>query len=229
MTEISFFKHHKTLSRVLAGVLCIVVLYTFATVLMQLRLKNLREQIVLEISKQQTLLVSVAETTARNGADVVTESIIRDCSVPERTEFDDLLGRLDKGLSGTELTKLENLFGRCGSFYAQRKALMLSRLGREVEVYITLVEQLKTLTSSSAFETYKVDGWKQLVEQEKVQSELFSSLVVQQDAIISTLISNKRSDSEEMKAILQEVRETQESLLTANREAASTRATLIPL
>jgi cell division FtsZ-interacting protein ZapD len=139
------------------------------------------------------------------------------------------LGRLDKGLSGTELAKLENLFGRCGSFYAQRKALMLSRLGREVEVYITLVEQLKTLTSSSAFETYKVDGWKQLVEQEKVQSELFSSLVVQQDAIISTLISKKRSDSEEMKAILQEVRETQESLLTANREAASTRATLIPL
>jgi len=229
MTEISFFKNHKTLSRVLTVFLCLVVLYTLATVLMQLRLKNLREQIVLQISKQQTLLVGVAETTARNGADVVTESIIKDCTVSERTEFDDLLSRLDKGLSRTELTKLDVLFDRCGSFYAQRKALMVSRLGREVEVYITQVEQLKTLTSSSVFETYKVDAWKQLVEQESVQSELFSSLVTQQDTIISTLISGTRTESVEMKAILQEAKETQESLLMTNRQAADTRATLIPL
>lgn len=229
MTEISFFKNNKALSRILTGFLCVVILYTFATVLMQLRLKNLREQITLQIFKQQTLLVGVAETTARNGADVVTESIIKDCSVVERTEFDDLLGKLDKGLSKTELFKLEGLFGRCGSFYAQRKALMVSRLGREVEVYINQIEQLQTLTNSRVFETYKVDLWKQLVEQENVQSELFSSLVKQQDTIISTLMSGSRADSVEMKAVLKKAQETQESLLVTNRQAAGTRATLIPL
>lgn len=229
MTEISFFKKNKTLNRVLAGFLCVVVLYILATVLMQFRLKNLREQIVLQISKQQTLLVGVAETTARNGADVVTESIIKDCSVVDRTEFDDLLGRLDKGLSKTEMVKLEGLFGRCGSFYAQRKALMVSRLGREVEVYTSQIEQLETLTNNRVFETYKVDIWKQLVEQENVQSELFSSLVAQQDTIISTLMSGSKADSMEMKAVLKEARETQESLLVTNRQAADTRATLIPL
>ncbi len=229
MTEISFFKKHKTLNRLLAGFLCVVVLYTLATVLMQLRLKNLREQIVLQISKQQTLLVGVAETTARNGADVVTESIIRDCSVAERTKFDDLLDGLDKGLSKTELARLEGLFGRCGSFYAQRKALMVSRLGREVEVYINQIEQLQTLTNNKVFETYKVDIWKQLVEQENAQSELFSSLVMQQDTIISTLMSGSRADSLEMKAVLKEARETQESLIATNRQAAVTRTALIPL
>lgn len=229
MTEISFFKKHKTLNRVLAGFLCVVVLYTLATVLMQLRLKNLREQIVLQISKQQTLLVGVAETTARNGADVVTESIIKDCSVVERTEFDDLLGRLDKGLSKTELVKLESLFSRCGSFYAERKSLMVSRLAREVEVYITHVEQLETLSNNSVFETYKIDAWKQLVEQERTQSEFFSSLVTQQDTIISTLMSGSRADSVEMKAVLKKTQETQESLIATNRQAAGTRATLIPL
>lgn len=229
MTEISFFKKHKTLNRLLAGFLCVVVLYTLATVLMQLRLKNLREQIVLQISKQQTLLVGVAETTARNGADVVTESIIRDCSVAERTKFDDLLDGLDKGLSKTELARLEGLFGRCGSFYAQRKALMVSRLGREVEVYINQIEQLQTLTNNKVFETYKVDIWKQLVEQENAQSELFSSLVTQQDTIISTLMSGSRADSLEMKAVLKEARETQESLIATNRQAAVTRTALIPL
>ena len=229
MTEISFLKKHKTLNRVLAGFLCVVVLYTLATVLMQLRLKNLREQIVLQISKQQTLLVGVAETTARNGADVVTESIIKDCSVVERTEFDDLLGRLDKGLSKTELVKLESLFSRCGSFYAERKSLMVSRLAREVEVYITHVEQLETLSNNSVFETYKIDAWKQLVEQERTQSEFFSSLVTQQDTIISTLMSGSRADSVEMKAVLKKAQETQESLIATNRQAAGTRATLIPL
>ena len=229
MTEISFLKKHKTLNRVLAGFLCVVVLYTLATVLMQLRLKNLREQIVLQISKQQTLLVGVAETTSRNGADVVTESIIKDCSVVERTKFDDLLDGLDKGLSKTELIKLEGLFGRCGSFYAQHKALMVSRLGREVEVYINQIEQLQTLTNSKVFETYKVDIWKQLVEQENAQSELFSSLVTQQDTIISTLMSGSRADSLEMKAVLKEARETQESLIATNRQAAVTRTALIPL
>lgn len=229
MTEISFFKKHKTLNRVLAGFLCVVVLYTLATVLMQLRLKNLREQIVLQISKQQTLLVGVAETTARNGADVVTESIIKDCSVVERTEFDDLLGRLDKGLSKTELVKLESLFSRCGSFYAERKSLMVSRLAREVEVYITHVEQLETLSNNSVFETYKIDAWKQLVEQERTQSEFFSSLVTRQDTIISTLMSGSRADSVEMKAVLKKAQETQESLIATNRQAAGTRATLIPL
>ena len=229
MTETSFFKKNQTLNRVLVGFICVAVLYTLATVLMQLRLKNLREQIVWQISEQRSLLVAVAETTARNGADVVTESIIKDCTVLERTEFDDLLGRLDKGLLNTDIVKLEGLFGRCGSFYAQRKALMVSRLGREVEVYINQIEQLETLTSSSVFETYKVDAWKHLVDQENTQSELFSSLVTQQDMIISTLMSGTRADSLQMKAILKRARETQESLLATNRQAADTRATLISL
>ena len=207
----------------------LVVIYILSAVVVYMRLSSLRDQLSLEIAEQQTLLVALSETTARNGADSVTESIIKDCSQDDRSNFDDLLGRLDKGLSKSELLKLENIFGNCGSFYAQRKALMVSRLGRELEVYSAYVEQLNTLTTIDVSTEYNVEGWKQLVEQEKKQSELFSALVTQQDTIITTLISGTKTDSIEMKTILQEARETQEKLLLENRETAETRATLIPL
>jgi hypothetical protein len=207
----------------------LVLLYTLATVLMQLRLKDLREQMTIQIVEQQTVLVDIAETTARNGADTVTESIIKDCRVMERTEFDDLLGRLDKGLSRAELTKLKSLFGSCGDFYAQRKTLMVSRLAREVEVYGHYVEQLQTLTDKQVRQTYQVDSWNTLVGQEEKLSELFSALVLQQENIIDTLLSGKLADSEAMKTILQEAQETQELLLLANRQTADTRTGLIPL
>ncbi len=228
MSERTFLKDTKY-RRVLVGLLLAAIIYGLASLIVYLRLEHLREQVTLQISEQQTLLVSVAETTARNGADAVTETIVKDCSVQERTDFDDLLGRLTKGLSAAELSKLERLFGRCGGFYAQRKAIMVSRLTREIEVYTDHVSQLETLMGDSVYETYKVDVWKRLAEQEMKQSELFSSLVVQQEKIINTLIAGKQPDSEEMKVILQEAKETQEMLLMTNRQAATTRTELIPL
>lgn len=207
----------------------VVVLYSISAFIVYLRLGSVRDQVTLQITEQQTLLIALSETTARNGADSVTESIVKDCDVKERADFDDLLGGLDKGLSRAELLKLENLLGSCGSFYAERKALMVSRLDRELEVYVAHVEQLKTLTTIDSVSSYDVDGWLRLVEQEKEQSELFTSLVTQQNLIIETLISGTRTDSEEMKAILEAARETQEALLLTNRQTAQTRATLIPL
>lgn len=214
----------------IAKVLAFVsVLYIASAVVVYLRLGNVRDQVTLQISKQQTLLLNLSETTARNGADSVTESVIKDCAVQERTEFDELLDRLDKGLSRAELLKLENLFGSCGSFYAERKALMVSRLERELEVYVGHVEQLNTLATIDSASDYNVEGWTQLIEQEKKQSELFTLLVTKQSTIIETLISGAGAGSEQMKTILQEASDIQETLLLINRQSAQTRATLIPL
>lgn len=203
--------------------------YGLIVVIVREKLDDLHRQVQIQISEQQTLLTTIAETTARNGADSVTEGIIRDCNVNERTDFDTLLSRLDKGLSNTELTKLERLFGRCGSFYSQRKSIMVARLSREIEVYSSYVDQLKTVSTEKTVTSYKVEEWQKLVEQEQKQSELFATLVTQQQKIIETLMSGKSTESEEIKSVLKAVNETQVSLSETNQAAAVIRKTLIPL
>lgn len=203
--------------------------YGLIVVIVREKLDDLHRQVQIQISEQQTLLTTIAETTARNGADSVTEGIIRDCNVNERTDFDTLLSRLDKGLSNTELTKLERLFGRCGSFYSQRKSIMVARLSREIEVYSSYVDELKTVSTEKTVTSYKVEEWQKLVEQEQKQSELFATLVTQQQKIIETLMSGKSTESEEIKSVLKAVNETQVSLSETNQAAAVIRKTLIPL
>jgi hypothetical protein len=76
---------------------------------------------------------------------------------------------------------------------------------------------------------YPVEKWKLLIEEEMRMSELFNLLVQHQDEIIKTLLAGKSAESPEIKSILTEVRETQESLMVANTQAASLRAELVPL
>lgn len=193
------------------------------------KLEDLESTIKLQVSEQESLLATIAETTARNGADEVTESVVKDCSVNERTEFDTLLGKLDRGLSNADLTKLERLYGRCGSFFAERKAVMVSRLEREFEVYEAYLTQLGTISDKNTLESYKLEDWRALVAEEKKQSELFTTLVGDQDRIIKTLLGGKTTDSPEIKEILTDVKATQELLLLANRQAADLRTELVPL
>jgi hypothetical protein len=203
--------------------------YGLVVVIVQQKLKDLHHQVQVQISQQQTLLTTIAETTARNGADATTEAIVRDCNPSERTEFDTLLGKLDKGLPPTELTSLERLFGRCGSFYPERKSVMVARLTREIEVYESYVDQLKAVSDKKTVDSYQVDTWKELAVQEQRQSELFAKLATLQGSIIETLMTGKSPASEEIKSVLKQVNETQKSLLEANQNAAAIRKTLIPL
>ena len=189
------------------------------------RLADLRTELLIQVNEQQTLLTTIAETTARNGADEVTEGIVKDCSIDERTQFDALLGRLDSGLLQSELTSLERLFGRCGSFYAERKSVMVARLEREVEVYENYVTQLEQIGGVDVAD-FNVTLWQQLVEDEKKQSVAFSALVENQDKIISSLLAGRNANSPEMKSILEEVKRVQQSLTDASISAGEKRRTL---
>ncbi len=192
------------------------------------RLEDLSAMLTVDLAEQKGLLVTIAETTARNGADSVTESIVRDCEAAERTEFEALLSRLDTQLSRGELTTLERLFGRCGSFYAERKSVMVSRLEREVEVYANTVEQLELLSGKKQ-EEYRVEVWQALVEQENAQSEQFNKLVSLQDQIIKTLLAGKAASSAEVKEIVKTAKQTQEELMNANKQASELRTALTAL
>lgn len=207
-------------------VLILLVLYFVTSGIIDSRFTDLENSTEVTIANQQTLLVAIAETTSRNGADSVTESIIKDCSVTERIEFNNLLGSLDKGLSRSELLELERLFGRCGSFSADRKAVMVSRLSRETEIYKEYVAYLSKIRNEDVAADYNVAGWEKLSEEEVKQSEFFTRLVLLQDQIISSLLDGNSATSDEIMLILQEVQDVRGSRLVANQQAAKIRAEL---
>ncbi|MCA9358770.1 hypothetical protein KC926_01035 [Candidatus Kaiserbacteria bacterium] len=216
----------KNLVFLLVGVMLMVWL---VSVLVDSRFSELELATEVKISDQETLLVAIAETTARNGADQITESIVRDCSVDERESFDYLLSRLNDGLNHSQLVELERLFGRCGSFFAERKSVMVSRFTREIEVYEDYVDQLSLISGDDKFEDYKVSNWHELSDLEHKQSELFSKLVTLQDEIISNLLQGKSASSDEIVGILVEVSGVQESLLVARQQATTLRTDLLSL
>lgn len=216
----------KNLVFLLVGVMLMVWL---VSVLVDSRFSELELATEVKISDQETLLVAIAETTARNGADQITESIVRDCSVDERESFDYLLSRLNDGLNHSQLVELERLFGRCGSFFAERKSVMVSRFTREIEVYEDYVDQLSLISGDDKFEDYKVTKWHELSDLEHKQSELFSKLVTLQDEIISNLLQGKSASSDEIVGILVEVSGVQESLLVARQQATTLRTDLLSL
>lgn len=207
----------------------IILGFVIVNVAVNERLSDLQLQTEVLIAEQKTTLVAIAEATGRNGADSVTERIIRDCTVTERTAFDDLLSRLNRGLQRSELVELERLFGRCGSFFAERKAVMVARLQREFEIYTTFVDQLSNLSGSDMSSRYNVSDWKLLAEYEQKQSDLFNDLVVGQDNIISTLLTGKQATSPEIIEILESVQTTQQTLMVTNAQTGEVRAKLIAL
>lgn len=208
------------------GVLAAFMLFT---VFADKQFQDLEQETRLLIADQQSVLVAIAETTARNGADAVTEGIVKDCEIDERSEFEDLLGKLDKGLSASQLATLERLFGRCGPFYSERKLVMVARLAREIEVYRSYIELLSTIENQDLSTAFSIAEWEALAVEEQKQSELFAELVSAQDQIISALILGKTVESPEMKEILQKVREIQETLIVANKQASVIRGKLVSL
>ena len=226
LSEKSVWMNGKNLLVLLLG---IVTMYLIVTSLVDSRFQEIESNTRAEIAEQQVLLAAIAEITARSGADAVTELIVRDCTMEERIDFDDLLGRLNDDLNHAQLVELERLFGRCASFYSERKSVMTARLSREIEIYENYVHQLMVITDDDSAEEYMVEGWQSLAAQERKQSELFSRLVSLQDKIITTLLAGKAADSPEIIAILHEVKEVQETLIVANKQASTVRSSLIPL
>lgn len=195
----------------------------------QHRLGSLELLLSVKVTEQKALLATIAETTARNGADSVTEAIVIDCPIDERSRHDELLGRLDQGLTPSELTELNTLFAGCGSFYAERKSVMVARLDREIAVYKDYVKLLSSVTGKDEATEHRTESWQELVEGEQTQSVLFSELVRLQGEIIEALIAGNSPQSERIESILVEVQETRESLLLAKTKTDTLRAELTTL
>jgi hypothetical protein len=189
-----------------------------------IRLKSLTTTVYSQTVAQEELVRSLSNTLVRGGADPVTEQVIRDCSVLERERYETLLGSLNSGLSSVELTELERLFGRCGSYFAEIRLVMTTRLEREVERLLELEAQLQALSGGTS--SVDEETWRSLVMSEQKISDSFSNLTTVQDRIILALVGGARPNSEPINALLVEAREIQETIDVTSRQVEEIRQTL---
>lgn len=169
------------------------------------------------IVEQEKNLLTLAEITRTNGADKATERIIADCTYDERQQFDKLLDLLSANISQQQLTDLNTLFYKCGSFYADRKAVMATRLVREVEIYADYLK-LRSVMSNDAGKTKSVESWTNLAEAELKTAEFFNQLVSLQGKVITELNAGKKADSPEIAETLKEVNTVRGQMLVLSKQ-----------
>lgn len=188
--------------------------------------REIVDKIITEVDEQERRLSNIAEITDRNGADEVVESIIRDCSIANRQRFDSMLDRLGT-LNTTELDEVQDLFDACAGFYASRKAVMVSRLDREFEMYRDMVDMLRIIDDSITVERYQVGQWERLVELEKRRSSVFSQQVDVQQEIITALRDGESIGSENIQARLSEAQNINEEAFVINQQIDALRRELV--
>lgn len=179
-----------------------------------------------QLSIQEELLHNLATETAQNRATSPVGTLVTDCPREQRIAFDILLGQIDDGLQRSELLELDQLFGSCADVLATRKAVLVSHLKREIEVFDNYLTQLSTLTRTAIDDDYQLELWQTLLNHEETQQRGFAELVSAQKQIIDSLITGQAADSKDIMAILDSVAETRESLQFANTQATSLRAEL---
>jgi hypothetical protein len=181
-----------------------------------------------KIAEQKTTLATLAEVTDRDGADSVVERIIKDCNADNRARFDTQLSRL-QSLTRSELLEVEQLFEACGNFFAERKAVMVARLTRELSVYTSFIDVFKSLRKSEDTSVYTIDGWEELVELEAERSELSSKLVDIQGTIIRELKAGTTVQADSLQSILVEGQRTREALFQVSEKIDMVRSKLLNL
>lgn len=185
----------------------------------QHKIENALQKLIQE--KSQTL-INLSEITDRNGADDVISQIISDCS--RRNEFETQLNNL-ASLDERELLSLQNLIEACGGFYAERKALMVSKLEQEFLSYSEIVE-LSLLLSDHQAHLYHVDTWNELVDLEKTRSTLLVEQKVIQEKIISNMIQGLSIHSPEVKKLVSDAQEIEVFLTVYGKKIDEIRQSL---
>jgi len=165
------------------------------------------------LEEQRGYLYRLAVITDSNGADEAISRIVVDC--PRRTEFESLLVALAT-LPKKDLVTLQTLFESCGSFYAERKALMVEKLERELESYMDLIALLKILTTNTV-DIYEETVWSEIVSLEKERSMLLIDQLELQEKIISALISGATVSGKEVSTLVGEAQNVSNLLTVAGQ------------
>lgn len=195
---------HFTLAKILIlGALAVSLGTGVAYVQKQVYVGTLEEQ--LRVSEK--ILGEYAVLTDRNDVDSTLLTILHDCE--RRNEYEALLNSL-ASLSKRDLITIQSLSESCGTFYADRKTLMVMRMEREFASYEQLLELRSTLAPRS--QEYPVQKWRELINAEKKRGEILQEQVYIQEAIVTELIKGSSSQSKAVQDLVVAAREITEQM-----------------
>lgn len=212
---------HVIVSMVLFG---IALVFVGGTWFVHHNQRAMETQVRTMLKEELEYMRTLAEITDQNGADDVTESIISDC--PRRNEYEELLNSLAT-LTKRDLIAVQGLSESCGSFYAERKALMVSKLEREYTQYTKLLTLLAML-SEQDIELYNEKMWEEIVMLEKSRSTALRDQENLQSEIISALISGASVQSIQVTKLTQDAQDISELLVVYNQRIDEIRARVTP-
>lgn len=202
---------------------CLIALVIFGSAwYVDASLAHISERLEARVEMSQSKLRDLAVMTDRNSADALTERIVTDC--PRRNEFENLLNTLGSA-SQKDLLSAQNLFESCGSFYAERKALMVSQLEREYEELtntLNLILEIRDLT----VEETALTKWQSLIELERTRSDYLTEQTAIQAEIISLLIEGSKTHPR-ITELVRQAQSVSESLTVTDAQIDELRLTLI--
>ena len=174
--------------------------------------KHVESSLLRERQEQEKYMYELATITDRNGVDETTATIVSDCA--RREEYETLLNSLAT-LNKKELVIIQNLFENCGNYYAERKALMVSKLKREFESY-EFVDDLLVTVNPNTTNYGKRATWSELVANEQARSALLNEQRVIQGHIINKLIAGFSIHSNDVNTLSQDAQKIEELLIAHN-------------
>ena len=215
-----YMRQHSGIALQLVLFACAITLGAFVAHMNQ---QEVVRNLSLEIESAEKKLYDIASITDRNGADDAISAIIIDC--PRREEYESLLIKLGT-LSKKDLVSVQNLNESCGSFFAERKALMVAKLEREFESYETLITLLRAVDTDVAAD-FDLETWSRIVLLEKERSTLLTDQSKIQEDIITLLISGATlRTSPEVERLAQEALEISELLGVTDHKIDESRNSL---
>jgi hypothetical protein len=203
----------------------VLLMYIISGQVIDRRLNELKQ--VLEVSIQTSInevreLVSVV---SRGGVNEAASSVVADCKVAERAQFDNRLAKLDSGLNISELKELDGLFSRCAPVQSIQRAVMVMQLEQNVKAIKSQINQRKILGEYENFDE-ELKLLETLLSQEQKISKLSFDLVYLQKDIIEALLSGLDVNSEIANELKSKGLNIRNELIMASEKAAKTRSLL---
>lgn len=219
--------HRPTMYQILAVLAGCVAAYMIIQAAVSARQQSVVVVLQDEIQKTEATLQTIAATTARLGADPVADSIISNCPSNDLASYNQLLGRLNEGLSTPELTRLDRDFGRCGYRNFQRRSILVLQFESKMQLmqqHMALLE----LTGTRSDVVERLSAWEELLVAEQSLTLQFRRLTELQDQIIQALLLGSSIGSSEIEEILLEVKQTRDAMAVRHLQLESLREQLLP-
>lgn len=182
----------------LVGILCgVLLVFVFSELTVQKRLSNLNQTIDRQNAEHLKELSALATAIGQTTGNDVSNALFPACPSGENSEYENLLSRLDNGLSQAELGRLEVVFANCAGTVAGRRLSLAYQLDYHTQALADLAK-LEVANKAKSIDLEQLAKWQELSATEQKIGKELSEVTNLQKQIILALKSGLVKESEEV-------------------------------